>query len=221
MRVLHVLPSIAQAYGGPTRSLAGFCRASTHAGIDVEIAAPRPSDADVDWLKVETGGIPMRLFASAGQGASVISPRLVSGVSRSTREYDVVHVHGLLNLVSSVAARITRARSTPLVIRPFGMLSRYTYTHRRRWLKQLFHTTLDRPNLVRADAFHFTTEAEEDGAGWLGMELTDRSFVIPPPIAATGALGREPSSERLTVVCISRIAPVKNLESLLDAWPRV
>ena len=76
MRVLHVLPSIAQAYGGPSASLAGFCRASTGAGIEVEIASPVLQRRTSPWLRGEIGGVPIRLFASGGQGAFVMSPPL-------------------------------------------------------------------------------------------------------------------------------------------------
>ena len=46
MRILHVAPSVARAYGGPTYSLAGYSAAATSRDAEVVIAAPRPTEAD-------------------------------------------------------------------------------------------------------------------------------------------------------------------------------
>ncbi len=48
MKVLHVAPSIAQSYGGPTYSLAGYIVASRLAGIDVTVTAPSCAPEDID-----------------------------------------------------------------------------------------------------------------------------------------------------------------------------
>ena len=47
--------------------------------------------------------------------------------------------------------------------RPFGTLSRYTFS-RRSTFKQLYFALLDRPALRRVEAIHFTTEAERTEA---------------------------------------------------------
>lgn len=136
--------------------------------------------------------------------------------------FDAVHVHGLLNLVSSLAARTTMRAGRPLVICPFGTLSRYTVGYRRSWQKRLFFRLMEYPNLRRASAVHFTTAAERDEAQWHHLRLAERAFVIPPPWTGDVAASRTRSSPHgPQVLFLSRIHPVKGLETLIDAWPLV
>ncbi len=120
--------------------------------------------------------------------------------------------------MSSLAARTASAQGTPVVVRPFGTLSRYTFAHRRGWLKRGYFQAIDRPNLRRARGLHFTTDAERDEAGWHGLDLETRSFVVPPPLHLYAMPCREPTTD---VLFLSRLHPKKNVEGLLNAWARV
>jgi glycosyltransferase involved in cell wall biosynthesis len=135
----------------------------------------------------------------------------------------VVPVDGVLSRVSSLAARMCVRRGWPVVIRPFGTLSRYTYAHRRGTLKQLYRWLLDRPNLERVSAVHFTTEVERAESAWQKIEWGTRACVIPPPwLESTSNGGQRPqASDSQTVLFLSRLHPVKRVESLLEAWPEI
>src|SRR5215217_5735839 len=220
MRVLHVTPSIARSYGGPTHSLLGYVHASREAGLEVEVAAPDPGAEDMAWLRQELTGAQTHLFPSVGSGAFVSAGSLIRWLKGNGGRFDVVHVHGLLNPISSLSARACIQRGWSLVIRPFGMLSQYTFNHRRRGLKLAYHRALDRPNLRRVGGVHFTSAGERDGAAWLGLGLEGRSYVVPPPVPVTAGTALE-RSEAPLVVCIARLNPVKRLEALIDAWPGV
>jgi hypothetical protein len=144
VKVLHVTPSIARAYGGPTYSLAGYARAALDEGAEISVAAPAPTAGD-KWLAEMIPEAAVYAFRTYGRGAFLASTDLQSWLRRNASRYDVVHVHGLLNPVSSLAARMCVRRGWPVVIRPFGTLSRYTYAHRRGTLKLLYRWLLDRP----------------------------------------------------------------------------
>ncbi|MDB4909797.1 MAG: glycosyltransferase, partial [Gemmatimonadetes bacterium] len=159
MKVLHVTPSIARAYGGPTYSLAGFARSAIGEGAEVAIAAPAPTAGD-KWLAETLPEAAVYAFRTYGRGAFLASADLHAWLRRNGARFDVVHVHGLLNPVSSLAARACVRNGWPVVIRPFGTLSRYTYAHRRGTLKLFYRWLLDRPNLERVSAIHFTTAVE-------------------------------------------------------------
>ena len=223
MKVLHVAPSIAQSYGGPTHSLAGYAVASRYAGIDVSIAAPRCGAADLNAFATRAADAEVNLFPASGSGAFSISPELVRWVRRSASAYDVVHVHGLFNPISSLSARAALRRRVPVVIRPFGTLSRYTFEHRRTALKRVYFTLLERQNLREAGALHFTSTTERSEADWHGIDFSDRSYVVPPPSLAEHSRTRPMAVDRddELILFLGRIDPVKNLESLLDAWPLV
>jgi glycosyltransferase involved in cell wall biosynthesis len=222
VKVLHVAPSIEQSYGGPTQSLAGYAIASRAAGITVSVAAPRCSSEDVDSFSARAGAIDLHLFPSVGKGGFVTSPSLVKWVGSAAKSFDAVHVHGLFNPTSSFSARAAITSRAPTVIRPFGTLSKYTFHHRRTSLKRAYFGAIDRRNLQGVRAVHFTTDRERDEAAWHGIDFLGRAYFIPPPSiddesAATPARDIDDGN----VLFLGRVNPIKNLESLIDAWPLV
>lgn len=218
------MPSVARAYGGPTSALLGFLAASASAGVAAEVAAPDCSRDDAMAFRAASSGFPLATFAVSGPGVLAFSRPLERWMSENASRFDVVHVHGLLNLVSSRGARAALRMRRPLVVCPFGTLSRYTSTYRRRAMKRAFFSLLEYPNLRRADAVHFTSPAERDEADWHGLGLGERAHVVPPPLLSmpTGSVdARVKRSSAPVVLFLSRLHPVKGLETLLDAWPLV
>jgi glycosyltransferase involved in cell wall biosynthesis len=222
VKVLHVAPSIARAYGGPTQSLAGYAVAARCVGIDASIAAPRCDDEDLSAFVRRAPDAKLHLFRSFGSGAFATSPALIRWVAKAGFGYDVIHVHGLFNPISTLSARAGISAGTAVVIRPFGTLSRYTFQHRRSALKSAYFSVLERRNVTEAAGLHFTTETERDSASWHGIDFTGRSHVVPPAWLGRDHATRVRSRLREPVVIfLGRIAPVKNIETLLDAWPAV
>jgi glycosyltransferase involved in cell wall biosynthesis len=166
---------------------------------------------------------PIYTFRTYGRGAFLASTDLQSWLRRNGARFDVVHIHGLLNPVSSLAARLCVQRRWPVIIRPFGTLSRYTYAHRRGTLKQLYRWLLDRPNLERVSAVHFTTSIERAESEWQKIDWGARACVIPPPWIEGSRNGgpRLTPGDSETVLFLSRLHPVKRVELLLDAWPEI
>lgn len=216
MKVLHVSHSIANSYGGPTQSLKGFARAAGLSGAEVSIAAPACSAADSAGLDTVVNH--MHEFPAVGTGAFTVSPPLMSWLNRNARKYDVVHVHGLFNPISSFGARSCIRQGVPTIIRPFGTLSAYTFTHRRQAMKRIWFDLIERQNLERAAAIHFTTLAEQDEASRHGIDFSGRAHVIAPAfdVERTAATGEQRRDN--IVAFLSRLHPVKNLEALIEAW---
>lgn len=224
MRVLHVMPNVTPAYGGPTYSLAGYARAALTQGIDVTVAAPAFAPRDGEFLAGRLPEAALRLFPGYGRGAFVAAPALWRWLRSEVAGFDVVHVHGLLNPVSSASGSIALGRGVPVVLRPFGMLSRYTFSHRRGALKRVFFRAIDRRNLARVGAAHFTSEQEREEAEWHGLSLSGRAHVVPPPWMGEELPRHGQRSDVRpggTVVFLGRLNPVKNLESVIAAWPDV
>lgn len=222
MNILHVAHSIKKAYGGPTESLKAFAKAARLHGARVTVAAPEGASEDAEAILEAGGDSSLVQFRSFGTGAFTSSPSLIRWVDRNASRFDVVHIHGLFNSISSLSARRAAARGVPTVLRPFGTLSRYTLAHRRTTLKRLWFSMLDRRNVSLASALHFTTDAERDEALLHRIAFGSRAFVIPPPL-----LGPVPESPRRLasadpqVLFLSRLDPVKNLEVLIDAWATI
>lgn len=224
MRILHVVPSIASSYGGPVYALLGYLAASSIVGIETEVCAPAPSGDELAGFEARATGVPVHVFPTFGKAAFIVSPALQRWISRELDRFDVVHVHGLLNPVSTLAARICRRRGHPYVLHPFGTLSRYTFQHRRKWLKRAYFTACEAKNLRCAGGVHFTTAIEQAEAKWHGFDWSGRQHVIAPPWFPEGKQGPERDHRPSTtpeVVLMARLDPVKRIELLIDAWPAV
>lgn len=221
LSIAQVMPSVARAFGGPTESLIGYVQAARTQDIDVHVAAPSVSAEDEAWLHEQLPQATFHYFASAGQHAYVVAPGLWQWLWGQADRFDAVHVHGLFNPVSSFSAWISIAQGVSTVMRPFGTLSRYTFS-RRSALKRTYFALLDRPALRRAAAIHFTTEAEREEADRLSIGLDGRSTVVPPPWRGESTTpGMNTKADRPTVLFMSRLHPKKNVQGLLRAWARV
>jgi glycosyltransferase involved in cell wall biosynthesis len=221
MKILHVAPSIERAYGGPTQSLAGYIAASKSAGMIIDVAAPSAAIHEMTALK-DAGARAIETFTGYGSGGTATSPALVRWVRENARSYDVVHVHGLFNFISTFGARAAIKTGAPVLIRPFGTLSRYTFGHRRSTLKRVWFNRLERPNLVGSAGIHFTTSTERDEAAWHELALSGKAHIVPPPFIAGESVERPAEApNRPTVLFLGRFHPVKNIELLLKAWDRV
>jgi glycosyltransferase involved in cell wall biosynthesis len=219
---LHVAPNVSRAYGGPTYSLVAYSLAAREAGLSITIAAPTPPHVDQRWMSAQIPGANIQFFPVFGRGAFLASPKLLSWLRAAGDSFDAIHVHGLLNPVSSMATRTCIKRHWPVIVRPFGTLSRYTIAHRRGGLKRAYMTAIDLPNLRRISAVQFTTTVEQKESEWHNIHWRERAFVVPPPwIEVEEPAEHSGPTASNDVVFISRLHPVKNVELLLDAWPHV
>ena len=140
---------------------------------------------------------------------------------RHVRDYDVVHIHALFSFSSIVSAFYARRAGVPHILRPLGTLNEYGLSNRRPLLKRLSLLFLEGPALRRAYAVHVTSESERDQVEQLGIPL--RTALIPLSVRQATDVQEPCADEQMAtpnpyVLCIARLSPVKNVESLLDAF---
>src|SRR5580693_9266112 len=96
LRVLHVIPSIARRYGGPSQAVLGMCQALVeHAGLTVDLATT-DADGPGGRLHFEEPGyerIGVHMFPRTCSETWKYSRSLGVWLARYVREYDVVHAH--------------------------------------------------------------------------------------------------------------------------------
>jgi len=227
MKVLHVIPSMSFAHGGPSHAIRLIERALTDAGVEVETATtdddgPGARRVSVCGTALRENGALRRYFPKRLEFYKV-APALARWLWHHVREYDIVHIHALFSFSSVAAAWAARRAGVPYVLRPLGTLNRYGLTARRPWLKQMSIRLIEGPILRHAAAVHFTAEAERQEAEALGVPL--RGVVIPlgiepaPPGDATRFLARFPElTNRRLLLFLSRLDPKKNIEGLLQGF---
>ena len=109
MHALHVIPSIAPRYGGPSSAVVGMSNALQHAGVAVQIAT---TDADgptrlrvPHGTSVEWAGVPTVFFPRQWSESFKYSRPLAGWLMDHVAGFDVVHIHAVFSHACLAAAR--------------------------------------------------------------------------------------------------------------------
>lgn len=228
LRLLHIVPSISQVYGGPSQMVLGFSRALAQQGVEVTILTTHangdrgqpPLNVPLD-RPVEQDGYQIRYFRCAPFRRYKFSLDLLRWFAHHAHEYNGAHIHALFSPVSTAAATIARHRQLPYILRPLGTLDPADL-RKKRHLKRLYATWFERANLAGATAVHFTSDQEAAISQRFGA--TTRDWVLPlgvdpDPVhdsAADSLLFSYPADTPL-LLFMSRLDPKKGLDLLLPA----
>ena len=231
MRVLHVLPSIAPSYGGPSAALIGLSQALSVRNVYSEtVTTDLGYEATPDLVYgrlVEFKGINVRYFprrlSSFFPRDFALAPRLSKWLKNHIRDYDIVNVHGLFSYPNTAAARIAFSAGVPYVIRPCGMLDPWSM-NQSAGKKKAYLRIFDQKLLRQAAAISFTTEEEARMAYMAG----DRSngVVIPLGVNLAEHVLLEPAdfpftTDKKIILFLSRLDPKKGLDLLLPSLARL
>jgi glycosyltransferase involved in cell wall biosynthesis len=221
--VLHVIPSVSKAHGGPSRAIADIERALAKRGIEVTTVTTN-DDGDTRTLPVRCGEPVAVPFATRWYfPRSTIFFKVSVGLGRWLKDniaaFDVVHAHALFSFAPVAAAFLARRAGVPYVLRPLGVLARYGMTQHHSVLKRASFALIERGLIESASAVHFTSEAEQAEAESLGLHC--RSVLIPLGIDVDGVSKGVPlwekQNDKFILLFLSRIERKKNLEGLLQA----
>jgi glycosyltransferase involved in cell wall biosynthesis len=158
---LHVIPAIAARYGGPSSAVRSLCSAlSEITDTTVELAT---TDADGAGGTLPASAVPQdfpvhvltREFSERWKYSRSMTRWLRENVGR----FDVVHIHALWSHSSAAAARAAAHAGVPYIIRPAGMLSKYSLSHGA-WSKRLYWWLIEHSTVCRASCFHATSRLE-------------------------------------------------------------
>lgn len=220
MKILHVIPSVAARYGGPSVAIRGMAAAQAARGHFVEVAT---TDADGPGrLPVPLGtpvpeeGFAIRHFARTLPGEWKYSRPLARWLDAHAGEFDVVHVHALWCHANAAGCRAARRARVPYVLRPLGTLGAWSL-HQRRWKKAPYYYAVERPNLRNAAAIHATSDAESEGIAALGFGERVHVVGLGVSIPDAALLGTRPLSGPLRLVFVGRLHPAKGIPLLVDA----
>ncbi len=221
MRVLHVIPSVAERSGGPATAIVPMCRALQQHDVEVFLIT---TDAGLDRdasENVDYKGVPAKFFPSQLGESFKYSRPLTAWLNSHAREFDLAHIHAVFNHSSIAAAHVCRKAGVPYVVRPLGTLERWSMTQKS-VRKRVFWQIVGKPMLRGAAAIHYTTEAEKVSTEGLlglnhgkviglGVEINDgakEKLAGHPPILPEGPYA----------LVMSRLHPKKGLDVLIDAF---
>lgn len=219
LKILYVLASIRQLSGGPAYNFSEYIASISERGHLVSLASIDPPADDLEWFKLVPRQIEYRHFQTLGGREREFSPRFLYWLGSNARNYDVVHIAGLLNPFTSLAARIALHFSVPVVATPNGTMDLRAFQHKSRFTKLLWLHFVDK-QILRSASIHVESEEEAERLRQVAFHDLDNVHIIPPAISRADISGFA-SSANPYVLSLSRFHPIKNIELLIDSWPLV
>ena len=153
-----------------------------------------------------------------------LNPGVVSFCVRRLREFDIVHVYGLYDLLGPTVAYFCRRWAIPYVVEPMGMFRPIV---RNLWLKRLYHLVLGQQMLHGAARLIATSEQERQEL--VGGGLPDAKVIVrrngvelPDYLPSVGTFRRQwkiPAEAKL-VLFLGRLVSKKSPELMLEAFAR-
>jgi glycosyltransferase involved in cell wall biosynthesis len=229
LKALHVIPAVAQRYGGPSQAVFEMCRAIQRQGTDVLIAttdADGPGSLDVEIGKpIDYEGTRTIFFHRQWSQRFGYSLSLAQWLNNNVENFDVAHIHAVFSHPCLAAANACRKRGVPYIVRPLGSLDPWSMGQKPLRKKLMWHIAAARM-LRRAAAVHYTAREEQQLAE-RSLSL-GRGVVIPLGIemeklndaASAGSFRQRHQSlcDRPYILALSRIHPKKNIELLLEVF---
>ena len=231
MKVLHVIPSLSPALGGPTQVALQTVKAIRIQGVDAEIVTTNHDLANLNVpLKTLTKyqGVPVWFLpVTSTLKEYIFSAGLTKWLWQHVANYDLLDNHYLFSYAPTCAGAIARLQNIPYTVRTQGQLTPWAL-QQGRFKKQLYTRAIERHNLQKAAAIHCTTPQEAEDL---------RNFRIHTP-AITLPLGVEAPTQisnatlelqklysipddRKIVLFLSRLHPKKRPDLLIDAFKQI
>ncbi len=220
MRVLHVIPSVAERSGGPATAIIPMCRALQQQGVEVLLVT---TDAGMNGAAQESDykGVPAKFFPSQLGESFKYSRPLATWLNSHIHEFGVAHIHAVFNHSSIAAAHVCRKADVPYVVRPLGTLEPWSMTQKS-VRKRVFWQVAGKAMLKSAAAVHYTTDAEKSSTENLlglnhgkviGLGVEVNSFAKEKLAQHFPELAQESY-----LLVMSRLHPKKGLDVLIDAF---
>lgn len=229
MRVLHVIPSVSPALGGPTQVVLQLVKALRECGVDTEIVTTNdngPGLLDVPLnQRVEYERVPVWFLPRFSPPIKefIFSAAITRWLWQHLRDYDIIETHYLFSYAPTCAATIARWQGVPYTVRTIGQLTPWALTQSL-LKKQIYTWLIERHNLNRAAAIHCTSLNEAEDVRNFGIEtpIINLPLGVEPPVVYPQAQQElrqryKIPAETPIVLFLSRLHYKKRPDLLLEA----
>lgn len=219
MTILQNIASTRPSHGGTSRSVVSLANELSDRGHELHLVTANPPDigrpeelsGDVTFHNLEEKGWFRRTFRSLFFYRGHLE-RVIDRV-----QPDLIHDHGAWLPANRAAAGLAGRQGIPLVITPHGALTRRAFAQSR-FKKRLAWLGYQKSIIEKADLIHVTSPGEKEDLE--SLDTTGDIELIPwgvdPPPGNTVSKGEKRDNRRLLL--LSRLAPIKGIPMLLEAW---
>jgi len=228
MRILHLVPSLDPATGGPAKVCLQLASALGQLGHQTTVLTTDITlTGNVDSLSPIPGTRVLTHHAYSIPHVLALSPSLLHRLRIEIPRHHICHIHSLYFLHNVFAGYLCRLHGVPYIVRPHGTLDPYI-RQKKSLRKSLFFATFDRDLLNRAAGIHYTSQSE--------MELAADVRLLSPGFVIANGLDLSPFTlpqtkaffslypqllHRRIVLFLSRIHEKKGLDLLIPAFHKV
>ncbi|MGI4755215.1 MAG: glycosyltransferase, partial [Janthinobacterium lividum] len=222
MQWLQVLPHLDPIYGGLTAVVPRLARQLAHEQIDARIAAfCSPDETDAASAQDVPGLSLWPLSRSPWLRDSDLKARFHAAIAANSG----VHIHGLWESSTLVAASAARKASIPYVISAHGMLERWALANKR-LKKSVYAALFERRNVRGAACMHALTRAEAGDYRRFGcggpIAVIPNGVEANPEADPAQFLREFPQAQgKRLVLFLGRIHFKKGVDLLVNAWAEV
>jgi glycosyltransferase involved in cell wall biosynthesis/choline dehydrogenase-like flavoprotein len=177
LKILHVVPSVEAASGGPARAVFDIALAAQQRGHEVTICATNFGGSSVEHSEYLKAGIKVFVFPIFGPPPMQYSREMEHYLKDNIARFDLVHLHSLYLPPDWMVYRHAVAQRIPYILRPHGTFDPVIRERKRlpKWiLGKLFQDSVT----AAAAGLHYTSEDERRLSNCSNL----KAWVVPLPI---------------------------------------
>lgn len=227
MKILHVVAGLAKTGGGTSEVVPRLCEALSQTGDEVRLRTVELGELSDSTLRAQWKGVDVKVFARTGcvPRCLTLSASFWKNICSEVLWADVVHLHGLWESPCWLAARAARSARKPYVMMTHGFLEPERLK-KSSMKKKIIGGLIERPLLSHAARVIATAESEKKSITTYGVKSP---IEIVPIGIDTDEIDKAQRDEALlnrlgvpfgkkVLLYFSRLAPIKGLDMLADAW---
>ncbi|MBN4064857.1 glycosyltransferase [Dehalococcoides mccartyi] len=181
MKVLHVVPSLDRAWGGPVTVVEHLTTALSSHGVQSAVltgVGGRLGNNPITISGVPTTVVTQSPFGRIWTGHSFGSRRWLN---EHVQDFDVIHIHELWHHLHYYSAKAANLNGIPYVVTPHGELGTWDLKQKQ-FKKRIFMALSQRNSLNKSSAIHALTKSEE--ASIIGQDISSDIHVIPNGVSS-------------------------------------
>ena len=216
MKICQIVSHIDEEASGPSYSVPMLCKSLSKKDNDVSLItlASRKIISDKIYHKhIEFSQ--SRLLSKLG-----ISQQMNNWLKLNTKNFNLVHVHGLWMMPNIYPSRYTDKFKVPSILSPRGTMNKNALVYSKN-KKKIMWMLLQKKALLKVDAFHATSEQEYEDIRSLGFKAP--VAIIPNGVDLHNDKNIKSNNNIKNnnvrkLLYIGRIHPKKGLDMAIDAW---